>query len=370
MDVEHNQTAETKNPGDIARLTLQDLAREKKPPTPFNYTRLYARHTDLRSEGLLEKIFDLVAIFSQIDEDEWTGKQVEDLRGLLPRTIFLTENGVDLSMDRILDETIARNKTISHEIHVRKHEINHAVNQLNEIITQAHLLINQTSVRLESSLERFKTVKSLEEARPIFLDIVEQSRTLLDRFRNIGEEFQEAHKRLMSSSIEASIDPLTGTLNRRGFQKRLHASVGMDIVLLIFDLDHFKQLNDLQGHHQGDLVLERIAGVINGLLDGKNAVFSRWGGDEFLVMFPRKTLDEIVAVAEEIRCRIEEEGIGVRPEANTHDQGMTISIGISAGNLSSEDLFDEFYNLADQALYLAKKEGRNRTRAIHLDDTH
>ena len=76
------------------------------------------------------------------------------------------------------------------------------------------------------------------------------------------------------------------------------------------------------------------------------------------------------AVAEEIRCRIEEEGIGVRPEANTHDQGMTISIGISAGNLSSEDLFDEFYNLADQALYLAKKEGRNRTRAIHLDDTH
>ena len=366
--MEANPSAETKNPGDIARLTLQDLAREKKAPTPFNYAYIYARHAGLHSDALLEKMFDLIGIFSQIAEDDWTGKQVEELRTFLPRTIFLAETGTDVEMDRILDETIARNKILSQEIRHRKLEINQTVNQLNEIISQAHLLINQTSVRLEKNLERFKTVKSLEEAKPIFLDIVEQSRMLLDRFRNIGEEFQEAHKLLMSSSIEASLDPLTGTLNRRGFQKRIGSSIGLDIVLLIFDLDHFKALNDRQGHHQGDLVLKRTAGLVNGLLDGSEAIFSRWGGDEFLVLFPRKSLEEIVAIAEEIRTRIEKEGLGGLSEAGMSDQGMTISIGLSAGRLDSEDHFDRFYNLADQALYLAKKEGRNRTRAIHLDD--
>jgi diguanylate cyclase len=366
--VDTESSTETKNAGEIARRTLQDLAREKKPPTPFHYARFYARHAGLHTDGLLEKMFDLVEIFSHLDEDDWTGKQVEELRRFLPRTIFLAETGVDSEMDRILDETISRNRVLSQEIRHRKQEINQTVNQLNEIITQAHLLINQTSVRLEKSLERFNTVKSLEEAKPIFLDIVQQSKTLLDRFRTIGEEFQEAHKLLMSSSIEASLDPLTGTLNRRGFQKRIGSSVGLDIVLLIFDLDHFKQLNDRQGHHQGDLVLKRIAGLVNGLLAGSNAVFSRWGGDEFLVLFSRKNLEEIVAVAEEIRTRIEKEGLGVSSETEPSDQGMTISIGLSAGHLDSEEHFDRFYNLADQALYLAKKEGRNRTRAIHQED--
>ncbi|MCL4461751.1 MAG: GGDEF domain-containing protein [Nitrospirae bacterium] len=366
--MEQHQAAEAKNPGDIARLTLQDLAREKKAPTPFNYARIYARHAGIHSDSLLEKIFDLLEIFSRIDEDGWTAKQVEEARNFLPRTIFLTENGIDVTMDRILDETITRSKTFAHEIQLRKFEINQTVTQLNEIIGQAHLLINKTSVHLEKNLERFKTVKSLEEARPIFLDIVEQSRTLLDRFRAIGEEFQEAHKRLMSPTIEANLDPLTGTLNRRGFQKRIEASIGLEIVLLIFDLDHFKELNDRQGHHQGDLVLKRVAGVVNASLDGANAIFSRWGGDEFLLLFPRKSLEEIVSLAEEIRIRIEQDGIGVQPEADNPGRGMTISIGISAGRLSSEEIFDRFYNLADQALYLAKKEGRNRTRAIHLDD--
>ena len=118
--MEANPSAETKNPGDIARLTLQDLAREKKAPTPFNYAYIYARHAGLHSDALLEKMFDLIGIFSQIAEDDWTGKQVEELRTFLPRTIFLAETGTDVEMDRILDETIARNKILSQEIRHRK----------------------------------------------------------------------------------------------------------------------------------------------------------------------------------------------------------------------------------------------------------
>lgn len=362
------QSADDPNPGDIARLTLQDLAREKKAPTPLNYARTYARYSGSSTDVVLHKLFDLLEVCTQLEEDEWTGKQVEELRGYLPQTALLTEIGVCKTMERILEETLARNKSFSQEIHLRKVEVNQTVSHLNEIIGEAHLLINQTSLRLERSLDRFNVVKSLDEARPIFLEIIEQSKMLLIRFRTIGEEFQEAHRRLMSSTIEASLDPLTGALNRRGFQKRLGSSVGLEVVLMIFDLDHFKELNDRQGHHQGDLVLKRVATLVTGFLGDTPSVFSRWGGDEFLVLFPRKALEEIVSVAEEIRCRVEQARFGIRPDPASPDRAMTISIGISAGRLANEHLFDRFYNLADQALYLAKKEGRNRTRAIHLDD--
>jgi len=356
------------HPGEIARLTLQDLAREKKSPTPLNYARTYARYSGSNTDALLHKIFDLLELCTQLEEDEWTGKQVEELRGYLSQTALLTEYGVSRTMDRILEETLARNKSFSQEIHLRKVEVNQTVSHLNEIIGEAHLLINQTSIRLERSLDRFNVVKSLDEAHPIFLEIIEQSKSLLLRFRAIGEEFQEAHRRLMSSTIEANLDPLTGALNRRGFQKRLGSSVGLEVVVMIFDLDHFKELNDRQGHHQGDLVLKRVATLVTGYLGDTPSIFSRWGGDEFLVLFPLKSLEEIVSVAEEIRCRVEQARLGVRPDTASPDRGMTISIGISAGRMANEHLFDRFYNLADQALYLAKKEGRNRTRAIHLDD--
>ncbi len=357
MDRDH------KSPADIVRNTLQELARSGKPPTPLNYALTYFRFSDRPQEDFCAALLELTEIFAQIEEDNWTLKQLERLKDYLPKTVLVPEEEVIGPFSEILNELLLRNRGFAKEVQHQRKEFEGTVSHLNELIGKVHIMMNQTANRLEKSLNRFNTVRTLEEARPIFTEIIEQSRSLLAAMREIGDDFQEAHKNLMNSTIEANLDPLTGTLNRRGFMKRLDSFVQKNIVLMIFDLDHFKELNDRKGHHHGDQVLQRLSAETSKNLEKRPNIFCRWGGDEFLVLFPDASLDEIASFSETIRSTVLSDG-----DPGNSEHPLTISIGISAGFLESSDLFDTFYNLADQALYIAKKEGRNRIRAIHIDD--
>ena len=357
MDQDH------KSPAEIARDTLQELGRSGKQPTPLNYALTYARYANLPIENLLSSLLELPEIFAQIEEDNWTIRQLELLKDFLPRVILLPDQEILEPFSTILNEILIRNRGFAKEIHHQRKEFDVTVAHLNELIGQVHIMMHQTSKRLEKNLNRFNTVKTLDEARPIFSDIIEQSRTLISSFKEIGDEFQDAHKNLVNSTIEANLDPLTGTLNRRGFMKRLESFVQKNIVLMIFDLDHFKELNDLKGHRHGDQILQEISTKTSGNLGGRQNVFCRWGGDEFLILFPDASLDEIVSFAETFRTNVQSDS-----EPDASPRPTTLSIGISAGFLPSSDAFDTFYNLADEALYIAKKEGRNRVRAIHIKD--
>lgn len=361
MDPEHRTTTE------IARNTLQELARDGKPPTPLNYARTYARHADLPIDTLLSSLLELPEVFAHIEEDTWTLKQLELLKNFLPQAVLLPEQGILTQFSSILEETLSRNRNFSQEVVRHRKEFNSTIHHLNELIAQIHVTMHQTSSRLERNLNRLNTIKTLDEARPVLSDIVEQSQLLLSKLKKIGDEFQEAHKNLMNSTIEANMDPLTGILNRRGFMKRLESFVRKNIVLLIFDLDHFKELNDRKGHRHGDQVLQKISTLVTHHLEDRPNVFCRWGGDEFLILFPDNSLDGISQFAENLRTAVLTDS-----ERETSPQNpsrhVTLSIGMSAGFFLSSDLFDTFYNLADQALYIAKKEGKNRVRAIHLED--
>ena len=154
-------------------------------------------------------------------------------------------------------------------------------------------------------------------------------------------------------------DELTGLPNRRHFLKEAERLIsianrhGSPLSLIIFDLDHFKQVNDRHGHVIGDLVLKEVARRFTEQLRSEDLP-CRWGGEEFVVLLPLTDLGMATAVAERLRDAF----ASVPVNAEEHSLRVTISGGV-AQKLASESLND-CLDRADKALYAAKKTGRNR----------
>jgi diguanylate cyclase (GGDEF)-like protein len=159
----------------------------------------------------------------------------------------------------------------------------------------------------------------------------------------------------------ASMDPLTGLLNRRGFSEACarvierEANAGRPVSVMIFDIDHFKSINDRFGHPAGDEILKLFSVVIGASLRLSD-LSGRIGGEEFAALLPCP-LEEGVIVAERVREAFESSGI-------TCEEGAvdtTVSIGVAGGPAGTE--LEVLLAAADTALYQAKRTGRNRVEA-------
>ncbi|GAB5350922.1 hypothetical protein TMRH483_01859 [Qipengyuania sp. 483] len=156
----------------------------------------------------------------------------------------------------------------------------------------------------------------------------------------------------------ALTDPLTGLLNRRAlldFAEALGDDDGPSRLLLI-DIDRFKQVNDMHGHDVGDCVLQEIARVIESYA-GNNVSAARLGGEEFALLGTREALP--CSTAETLLDK-------VREAAMPHGERITVSIGIAEGTLEDDPAWRNLYRQADDALYEAKRCGRDR--ACHADE--
>jgi diguanylate cyclase (GGDEF)-like protein len=168
---------------------------------------------------------------------------------------------------------------------------------------------------------------------------------------------EETQQRLRAEAVQ---DPLTGQLNRRGLNEAVAGCLNylqrnqQPAALLMIDLDHFKRVNDQFGHDGGDLVLVQTAKAIKTMLR-QSDVLARFGGEEFLVFLPAANRDMAQRTAE----RLLE---GVRqlewPPSMPEDYQLTVSIGVSVFGPDYD--FGRTLRLADQALYRAKQNGRDR----------
>lgn len=163
----------------------------------------------------------------------------------------------------------------------------------------------------------------------------------------------------------AATDPLTGALNRHAFDLVFEVTLrdaqrnDQRLSTILIDIDFFKEINDTHGHLAGDQVLHRITGIIRGQLREAD-VMARWGGEEFLVLLKDCPLENAVSVAEKLREAVAGHDFGLlggAPQART----LTISLGV-AGHAAG-DTADSLFGRADRALYLAKRNGRNRVEA-------
>ncbi|SPJ34853.1 GGDEF domain-containing protein [Kushneria phyllosphaerae] len=157
---------------------------------------------------------------------------------------------------------------------------------------------------------------------------------------------------------QADTDALTGLFNRRGIQHALTRldlkNPGSTVCVLLGDLDHFKRINDTLGHEGGDAVLKIFAKRLKNLMR-RDDIAVRWGGEEFLVVLTHTTIDEAGAFAERLRKHIESEPFVISAQAIN----VTISIGVAEIERPQET-FDKAIGRADDALYQAKHDGRNR----------
>lgn len=150
-------------------------------------------------------------------------------------------------------------------------------------------------------------------------------------------------------------DPLTQISNRLHLDALLESNLnearrkGEPLSVAIFDLDHFKQVNDDFGHQAGDAVLQRAAEILK--LSAPSGFVGRWGGEEFLAILPEFGGDEAVALGERVRVALEKERFSV-------DRQITISVGIA--EMAPGDSPDFLVGRADKALYEAKATGRNK----------
>ena len=153
----------------------------------------------------------------------------------------------------------------------------------------------------------------------------------------------------------ATIDELTGVLNRRGLEQAMGdfeaAALGMTLVML--DIDHFKHVNDRHGHDCGDLVLQRVAAVVAGNLRGSD-VFGRWGGEEFLIVCQGTRVRDGARLAEKLRERLQQSDFSISGGRLT----VTASFGVALAPPGTQGA--SALKRADEALYRAKEAGRNR----------
>lgn len=220
---------------------------------------------------------------------------------------------------------------------------------------------------LTGAAAAFRMSDSLAQARVARIELAAQGERIREQMDIIAEKNQAmaaSHDALASANAKlqslATLDGLTGVMNHRSLMEFLTTNmkrssvIGSPSSVILMDVDNFKSLNDQYGHIAGDEALRTIASVLKQSCP-KGAGVGRYGGEEFMMVLPGASETSAIAVAEELRRRVQ--------MAKTTSRAVTVSVGVStvySMSKSEQALIDE----ADKALYQAKRTGKNRV--IHF----
>lgn len=288
---------------------------------------------------------------------------VEDQKSVAAATVALFES-YQANIDHVINLAEAKEKFTS-----KNYDL---------VITDYHLENNETGDGIVDMVRKFKDI---DKARiPILVvsgEADQKKRTallrngandfiikpydedeLVVRSSNLIENkniFEQAKKQQQELTKLAMTDQLTGLYNRHSLfdiaPKYLSDAKrhNFPVSLLVFDLDHFKNVNDTHGHGVGDIVLKAVGQVLNDNCRTEDIV-ARFGGEEFVMLLSHCDIDSAFAKAESIRLAIE--------KSKPHDLTITASIGVAA--FSKDDNFENLFDKADKAVYEAKESGRNK----------
>lgn len=185
------------------------------------------------------------------------------------------------------------------------------------------------------------------------IEIEEEFKKINLELNKLATELKEKNEEL---ELVANKDKLTSLYNRHFFDQMIEnemdkADINNEAMsLVIFDLDHFKNVNDTWGHPVGDVVLKTTAEIASNAIRKYDVLF-RWGGEEFIILMPKTNASEAVLVAEKVRMEIEK---------NIYGEVGHLSCSFGVAERVKYEMFRKWYQKADEAVYKAKDEGRNR----------
>ncbi len=293
---------------------------------------------------------------------------------------YVSNRSRDLKID--LDETVKKHGTCPDEVgldlfrrHIIKEEIlfqqnledsfSEIIDDLLDEVDGSKAATDACAAVYQASIDQMQEQKSVEELRQLTSELAattEQANQAVGHFgsqlRAAEEEIRSLKQQLALKEQQAYLDPLTNIGNRRSFERKLFelfAVEDLEFSLIFIDLDHFKQLNDRHGHLLGDKVLKAIGALLARLVPA-NATAARYGGEEFVVLF-EDGHNQAAIYAENMRLEIEK--IRLRSKkSNQQINNVTASFGIA--QRSPGEFPDQLIERADNALYDAKANGRNR----------
>jgi diguanylate cyclase len=186
--------------------------------------------------------------------------------------------------------------------------------------------------------------------------------SLREAARSSQQELEQLRADLVRSRIEAVTDPLTGLLNRKGFDQRLDVVLGKrppacaSHWLIMIDIDHFKRINDSHGHLVGDAVLQRLGDALKQLTPAGLASCARYGGEEFAILLGAAPQGDAARLADSVCAHVR--AMEVRDRRTRESIAVTVSAGVAAWRRGDDA--SSLIARADAALYRSKAMGRDR----------
>jgi diguanylate cyclase len=322
------------------RIALPLMSRHHIPVTPQNYTVWY-KYVSC-SDKELTKVIDAMIQ----DGRHFTAEANEDL---FQRFCFARD---ERDLRKIREDLKQVLLTILHEVT----EFADQTDEYENFVTR--------------SVDMLSDDASIQEIRIVISEIIQKTKTLGQFGKSVRGKLKETTRALETLKkdfeqvkTEVILDFLTGVANRKHFESTLTQMISemadsreKNLSLLLIDIDHFKNFNDIHGHLIGDEVLKFVAKKVKEMIKGRDLV-ARFGGEEFAVILPDTVFEGAMTVAENIRRFFSTTTL--KAKTSSKPLGLiTVSIGIAFYNQGNipEDLIHK----ADRALYAAKQAGRNR----------
>ena len=244
-----------------------------------------------------------------------------------------------------------------------------AIHELAGMVSEAKTSAGEYGDSLGTVSNKLQSAKSIEDLGEIVATIVSDTKKMVAKNQdlevqlvNSSKQVTELRNNLDHVKKEALTDGLTGLLNRKAFDQQIIECMneckefGTPLVFMLLDIDYFKKFNDTYGHQVGDQVLRLVARTLTDNVKGRDFA-ARYGGEEFAIILPDTPVSAGLKVAEILRKSVESKEV-VNKASNEHLGRITLSIGIAEYTPGEE--IPALIERADQALYEAKRTGRNR----------
>ncbi len=354
------------------REPAPDAAALKAMLGNFTHRLSFAAEDQAEIRATLLKLLHLIIgnIGELSRDDNWLKRQIDGL--LAAATPPLTLRRLDDVERRLKDvmfkQVEAKGRALEAQAQMRQ--------MLGSFIERLATMTESTSAyhnRMETSARLMESAKSVEEFAPVMKDVLSATRGIACEMKNVREELTsmrekvnateaeiaKLHEELDNVSAQARHDTLTGALNRKGLDEALERELAdvrrkeTPLCMALLDIDNFKKLNDSKGHETGDVALTHLVTVTRDSMRPQDTL-ARYGGEEFVLLLPDTPLEQGLEAMTRLQRALTKRFFLAGGEKIL----ITFSAGVAqlAANESGQDAIKR----ADQAMYLAKRAGKNR----------
>ncbi len=363
---------------DLLRALKQpgtDVATAKLMLVNYSHRLSFTAEDQFEIKNSLLKLLHLV--FENIGElsleEQWLKGQMDALKDASKPPLTLRR--LD-DVEKRLKDVIFKQKDAKERAMQAQNEMRQMLATFIERLSQMTQSTGSFHGKLVENARQIEQAKTIEEIAPVLKEVVGATRSMAEQSKLAGDELQamraradeteaelvKLHKELDRVSAQARHDPLTGALNRKGMDEALDKEVsGMHrkespLSVALLDIDNFKKLNDTLGHATGDAALAHLAAVARECMRPQDTL-ARYGGEEFVILMPDTPLDHGV----EAMTRLQRELTKRFFLAGAEKVLITFSAGVA--QLAANEKGADAIKRADQAMYLAKRAGKNRVLA-------